>query len=262
MWIATLSVINICIGSFLWSEGAKRSGVLMLGIISILSPLWVYVASILMLHDKMSKRTIIAASISIAGTAVLVLGPVMSDNSGLGSLYGPLLVLAGNMVSSFSIVASKKTLSRVDPLAFTAIQNIFGAMPLVVIMIVSGSWQQLLHLSVQVYGAILLLITTNGALTFYLWNYGMRRVHADIVAEQNYIQTLLICSLAVALGEKVSLSFVAGSSLVIIGTIANHAHIHRVWWMHQVGILHSDIKKFLRAPHLAFQYIVEKNEQL
>jgi drug/metabolite transporter (DMT)-like permease len=154
---------------------------------------------------------------------------------------------------------SKKSLKKVDPLQFTVLENLFGALPLLGMMFWSKSWLAFGHASVASIIALALLSTTNGAGAFLLFNYGVKRVHSDAAAEQNYIQTLLVCALAVALGEHASMSFLIGGVLVILGTMINHSHIHKIWWLHHLGALQSDMKKVLRAPELAFEYVASKH---
>jgi type III secretory pathway component EscT len=57
------------------------------------------------------------------------------------------------------------------------------------------------------------------------------------------------------LGEQITLFFVAGAALVIIGLLISHNKIHPVYIAHKLRAEIGTVQSILKAPKRAYEYI-------
>lgn len=257
-YIFMLSAIGLGGSNGLWALGAQHSSLMAAGLLGLLSPIFTYLFAALLLRETMSPRAKFGASLAFGGTALLVY-MTSSGGGGTNTFLGPLLIVISNALGALFVVISKKLLAHIDPAQFSSLQLIFVGVPFTVVMIATGSYGAIVHISRVSLIALIILCTTNGGLAWVLENYALKRVHGSVLAEQGYLDVLIVSLISIFIaGEVLNLNILAGGALILLGSIISHQHISKVWALHKLKTSEKAIGRALREAGLALERLVGK----
>jgi len=128
-----------------------------------------------------------------------------------------LLALAAALLSSVATIFARQGLRGSDPYTGAWINMIVGAVGLWIVVLVSGGVGQVSTRSLLLFTAAGLIGTVGGRLTRFL---AIARVGATITAAVSSVTPLIASFLAILLlGEHVTLPILAGTAVIVIGTV-------------------------------------------
>jgi drug/metabolite transporter (DMT)-like permease len=125
------SILSISLGNTVLLMGIERIPSINASLISLLSPLLLFILSVEFLKERLSMRTFIGILIAFAGAAIVIGKPWEATDSNqmiLGSLFVVLSVLC-DVVATLML---KPLLKRVHPYQLTSLHLIWGIIPIAI----------------------------------------------------------------------------------------------------------------------------------
>jgi probable blue pigment (indigoidine) exporter len=178
------------------------------------SPLAVMALAALVIGERAGVARIAAASVGIAGVALLVLrSPGQLDTLGLVAAF------ASVVVSALGFVLIKRWTPPVDMLTLVSWQLVAGGLALLpVTLLVEGAPP---HLDLPAVGGYLWLMVAGTGVAYWCWFTGLRAMPAGAVSLIGLINPVVGTVLGVALaGEAFGWVEAAGMLLVLGGVVA------------------------------------------
>jgi drug/metabolite transporter (DMT)-like permease len=260
--IALSAIIGKGVGGVLFVMATTKTPLLTLGILDLLEPVWILALASLLHQEKITKRSIISSAICMSGAGVLIMSKVggsAGDTDVSYGLSGPIMAIAGTMLGVCSLVVSKRLLRKMDPMQFTALQMMFCGAPFLLYSGVTGNLGVLGNLPKSGLIALLLTITTNGALVFWLHNRGVKAASMTIVSQQAYIALATIAIISVVfLKEPLTKYSVLGCTLVLVGSLIGQPRSTMLSLLHHAEFEAKHVASALRHPELSLKQILAK----
>lgn len=214
--LALFSLFGVVFNQVLFVEGLSRTTPIHSSLINTSIPVLTLVFATLAGREGVTARKVGALAMAFVGV-MFVLRP---DRAGLDSrlFVGDLLTLANATSFSLFLVISKRVLSRIDPLAATALLFSFGSVGILALgggplvradlgLVTSTAWW-----------AALFVIIGPTAGTYLLNYWALARVDSSMVALFIYLQPLIAGLLSVTLrGERPELTTLFGGALICVG---------------------------------------------
>ncbi len=235
----TGETLNVFIYGFLTST--VTLGLLFLGydkttaltgtLLSAAAPIFVAIAGILFLRERVTKIERIGLSIAFVGTAVTVLEPVFKGNghSLVSSLEGNLLVVASLLVGVILSVQSKLLLrNHSSPSMLTHTSFLIGFLTITPITIYYHNIPEivstLMTAPLPAHLGVWFMAFLSGTLAYTLWHKGQKAIEISEVSVFTYLYPIWATPLSVFwLGETITPGFIAGAMIIALGVaIAEH----------------------------------------
>lgn len=220
LFIVLLAFIgfNIHIGAFLW--GLKLAPSINAPIIGSAAPIFIIIGSIAFLREKVIKKTIIGAAISLIGVILIVIRPLLEESGDTGMLAGNLLLVIGTI----SVVVYTLMLKKIDS-SYSSITLTFWTFAVAAILFLpTVAWETQGNLSTVLdigtkgfigvaYGALL-----SSLAAYLLYTFALKKIPASEAGVSLYLDPVVAVLIAVPLlGEAITPAYILGSVLVFIG---------------------------------------------
>jgi drug/metabolite transporter (DMT)-like permease len=223
--LATIGVLLLCAGNGMvaWGEQYTPTGIAALIVASV--PLWVMLLE-RMLHpsERLSARGICGLLVGIAGIGLL-LWPKIVETLRAGGLssHRELVGAAGLMLASVSwslgSIFSRHWQTRLEPIAATGWEMIFGAIANFTVALIFGQPQRA-HWSARGLGAIAYLVVFGSWVGFTAYVWLLKHVPTTKVATYAYVNPIVAVLLGwMILHERVD-GYVLAGTAVIVGAVA------------------------------------------
>jgi drug/metabolite transporter (DMT)-like permease len=166
--------------------------------------------------EPLSARRTLGIVCAVAGVGWALAGD--AGIAGRSTLAGDLVMLAAAVVGAVYGIASRATLARMEPMAFTLQTAAVGLVTLAAACLVTGRLSALPVLAPAAWLGILYLGLVAGAVAFWLWNLGLARTSATNVAVSVTVNPLAAMLFgALLLAEPLTANLFAGLLLVATG---------------------------------------------
>ena len=214
--LALFSLFGVAINQVCFVEGLHRTTATHSAIINTSIPVVTLLFAVLLGRESFDWRK--GTSLALALTGVLMV--VRPDRASFGesTLAGDLLTLANGTSYAFFLVISKRLISRVDPLAATAVLMGFGAIAVTAWgapALVTFEWRTV-PAATWMNAAFIILGPTAGA--YFLIYWALARAEPSLVALFIYLQPLIAGLLAVVrLHERVRTLTIVGAVVLFSG---------------------------------------------
>lgn len=198
-------------------------------IIASSGPVFLFLLSVVFLHEKPIKKVFLGMMISFLGVLVIILSPLVADGRNLviGEIQGNLFFVLAMMGAVLNTIFNKEVLKRVNPYLVTGIAFLFGAvtfLPFVPAELQKWSFAQL---NLNGWVGIIFGVFFSSALAYFLSNEGIRKINAEEVGLFTYIDPVVAVLIAIPLvGEYPNLYFFLGSLLVFGGIFLAEGRLH------------------------------------
>ncbi len=178
-----------------------------------LVPLETFALAILQRQERFRIQGLVGALISLGGVILVVFDQLDSDVP-LGSM---LLIIAGTLFIAESAIVVK-SIPRADPYATNGVAMLSGGAVLLTASLVTGeTWHVPSQASTWV--ALAYLVVLGSIALFGLYLFALRRWTASAVSYTTLLMPLVTLPIAaVLLSEPVTVPFLAGSAVAILGT--------------------------------------------
>jgi drug/metabolite transporter (DMT)-like permease len=184
-----------------------------------LTPLGVYLYSLLRGRERLSLRTFVGIAIAFLGVGILLLGRGL--RAAMGPLVGDLLILGAVIAWVIYTAEGKALTAEHGPVRATAWTMIASALLILPIAPVAIHRSGLLAISGVAVGSILYLAFLTSVVAYLLWYFALSRMEASKVAVFANLQPVVTAIGAWALqGEKLTWEIGVGGVLVLLGVRA------------------------------------------
>lgn len=203
--------------------GMENSSVLEAGLITMSSPLIVSTAGVYFLHEHITKREKIGMAIAIIGTALTILGPLVTNGHSELKFTGNLMVFGYVISTLVTTLIVKKLLKKdVNPMTMTNISFIIGFISFASVVLYNSELQytiyNILHTPPAFHAGVVYMAVISGTLAFYLSNKAQKSIEIGEQSLFAYLYPVFSLPLAVLwLGEKIMPIHIIGGVIIIIG---------------------------------------------
>ncbi len=230
-WLEILLVgfFGVTINISFFFLGLPRSTSINVPVIASSGPVFIYLFSIIFLHEKPKYKVFSGMMVALFGVLVIILSPVLGNGTGLnlGKVGGNVFFLIATFGTVFQIIFGKDILKKVNPCQVTAISFLFGSMTFLPLMITELDSWGFHQLNGQGILGIIFGVFFSSAVAYFLFYYGMSKIKAQEVGLFTYIDPIVAALIAMPLlGEYPDLYFFIGALLIFSGIFIAEKRIH------------------------------------
>ena len=182
------------------------------------STIFVALLSPIFLKERLDSKGTAAVVLSFVGVSLVVLSTagVAMDLSAL-NLFGCSLSLLGAIAAASYAIIGRRLMSALDALSVTLIGSLLGAVLLTVAVAVTSGFDQIARASPMTWALVGYWGIFSG-LAYVMFYYSLKKLEATKASSFIYLSPLFAVTLSIAiLGEQMTILFVAGMALVLLG---------------------------------------------
>jgi len=213
--------------------GFERTTALDGTILSALAPIFIVLAGVFFLKERVTKLETLGLVIAIAGSIVMISQPILEGSAfAQKNLLGNLLIILSDIVWTVYIIASKKEFKKHSPFVITAVSFITGLVAILPFALYEQlaivDWQKsvLLYMSPQplfwlnpagLWG-LLYMVIFSSIIGYFAFESGLKSIEASEASLFAYLQPIFAAPAAVFwLGERITLPFLIGAGIIALG---------------------------------------------
>jgi drug/metabolite transporter (DMT)-like permease len=204
------------VNQLLFFYGLARTSAAHGALMYAMTPLGVYVTSLLRGHERPSRRAAAGIATAFVGVVVLLLGRGLA--SAQGSLVGDLLILAAVVAWVLYTTEGRPFAASHGPLRATAWSMVAAMLLMLPLAPFVMRPMETLNASLTAQGCVLYLGLLTSVVAYLIWYYALSKVPASKVAIFSNLQPAATAVAAWALlGEALHWALAVGGVLVIAG---------------------------------------------
>ncbi len=217
--LALLAVSGVTLFYLAQYTGIKMAGADIAAIFAcFLSPIFIAVASTVILKERISKGQVSGIGFAAVGTLVVVLGGSISVQFSSDFVYGSIVLFATPILWAFYTLLGKRTIEKYNPILVLTYVTVFGGLLLLPFSVADGSVRLVLSLSLSSWLAIAYLSVTCTLIGYYIWFYAVEKVGATVTSSFLFAEPLVTVFLAALLvAEKITVPITVGALLIFAG---------------------------------------------
>jgi len=220
--VATLPGIAFGVDLACFFSGVNHTPIAHAEFITALTPLVLVPVAAITLRERVSRRTVVAGAVALAGVALIL----STAPAGGTSYLGDLLVLAAMATWVVHLMTARTARSRLDTADYMAVMSTAAAATTLLIALTTGEGAAVTGLAPRGWILVVLLALTAGVVSHGLIAWAQRRVPVSTISMLQLAQPGLgVLWAATFLGEPVAGSQLLGMAIVLgaVGTIARFA---------------------------------------
>jgi drug/metabolite transporter (DMT)-like permease len=180
--------------------------------------IFIALLSALLLKEELSKKRVTGISLSFFGVIIIVLSNLQYEQFNLNNIFifGSILILLSALCWAVYSIVGKQLLQTYDALTVTTYAFGLGTLfyiPIIFTDIISTIG----NLSVNGWLAIFYLAILCSAFGYIGWYYALKKIDASKAAVFLNLIPLFAIIMSFFLGEKISIIFLIGATLIIYG---------------------------------------------
>ncbi len=232
--ILFLGLSGVTINITFFFLGLKNAPSINAPIIASAGPIFLALASLLFLHERLNLKKISGMLISLLGVLIIVGSPFLEKNidhlteqQSLSSMLGNLYFVIATLAAVVHTILNKKVADKYSPLVITWWMFTIGAVSFFPMFINEALMGSLNHLNFQgifglLYGSLL-----SSLVGYSLYAWSMSRIDACEIGLFAYIDPVIAAMIAIPLlGETITPMFILGSFFVFGGIFCAEGRIH------------------------------------
>ena len=195
-------------------------------VINATSPVFVAIAGIYFLKEKVTSRELLGLIVSFIGTLVIVIQPLLEGQKLFsGSVLGNFLVLAGTVSWVGYVVITKKQLKhKITPLVLTTNMFVVGFITMSIILFYLNTPSQITtyfqNASLTAHACVVYMAYISGALAYFLYQKAQKLIEVSEANIVLYLAPVFTIPLSYFwLGERITLPFAIGSLIIVAGVV-------------------------------------------
>ena len=218
-----LSLLCIPLNQFFFLSGIKLSFASHSGIIYSLNPVYAYVIAVVLRYEKFYYRKLFAILLTVVGIFFIFYEGFLSSSISGEVLKGDILLLFAVLTFSMYLTIGKKTIDKYGALKTSTFVFLTGSVFYIPLFIYDLPNFTLEHLTYKgIIGFIYLSIVV-AYLAYFVWYYALRSIAVSKLTTLSNISPLLTVLFSIIfLGEHISLYFIIGSAITLIGVFIMH----------------------------------------
>ena len=222
-----ISIISVTVQIPLLFFGLELSPSINAPIIISSGPIFLIVASVIFLKEKLKYKVLIGTLVSLLGVLAIILRPFLEGGlTGFGVL-GNFLIFAATLCGVVQAIILKEITVKNNPLTVTFWMFLIGSIPLIPAVIWESNSFNLLEINMQgaiglIYGIILAAV-----LAHYFLAFGIKYIKASEVGIFTYVDPIATIIVAVPLlHEAITFPYLIGAALVFLGIFIAEGRLH------------------------------------
>jgi len=213
--------------------GFERTSALDGTILSALAPIFIVLAGVFFLKEKVSKLEALGLAVAIAGSVVMVSQPLL-EGGGFAqrNLTGNILIIVSDIVWTAYVVLSKVEFKKHSPFIITAVSFFTGLIAIFPVALIEQlaiiDWQKSVYLPTQSlfyfnpagFWGLLYMVILSSVVAYFAFELGLKLIEASEATLFAYLQPIFAAPVAVFwLGEKITPPFLLGAGIIAIGVV-------------------------------------------
>ncbi|HEX8932148.1 MAG TPA: DMT family transporter, partial [Patescibacteria group bacterium] len=222
-----LAFVGITLNITFFFLGLRLTTSINVPIINAAAPIFLIFGSVWYLHEKIKLKVLIGTLLSMIGLLIIILEPLLSTGPD-GSIVGNLLVLLSVLSAVIYTLLLKKF-----RLPYPALTIVFWTFFLGSLFFLPAFLSEALilhpfaHMNSRSFIGIGFGAIFSSALAYFLYNFGVEYIDGAEIGIFYYLEPIATILVALPLlGEKITLLYILGSIIVLIGIFIAEAHIH------------------------------------
>lgn len=223
--ILLISFLTTTLNLGLLFLGTNLTTALDQSIISASSPILVILGGWLILKEHITKREQVGILITILGTIIITVQPLLHPTGEQGNLLGNILIFGSNFAwVGYALLAKKALRQGISPFNLTFASFIVGfvtCLPLAFLEVKNVNLiAPIAKISLSAHLAVFYMAALSGGLAYYLYTKAQKTIETSEASLFIYLQPIFTAPVAFFwLGEKFTWIFVLGSLVVAAGVI-------------------------------------------
>lgn len=222
-----LSLFGISIHITFYFLGLEKTQSISAPMIASSGPIFLYIFSIFLLHEKSHPKVILGILVSLIGV-LLIIGQPLIEEEFAHHFFGNLLIIVSTLAAVAHTIISKEIITRYNPIKITFWAFLIGSatfFPMFVWDLFSKNPFSTINasgISGILYGMLL-----SSAVAYTLFEFGVKYLKAQDVGVFTYINPIAALLVAVPLlQETVTPIFIIASILVFFGIFIAEGRLH------------------------------------
>lgn len=197
-------------------------------IIASAGPIFMILLSIRILHEHPRHKVISGTALSLIGVMVIIFRSIYEIKFAFGEVAGNMLYLSATLLSVFHAISAKKLLEKYPSMLLTWVYFMITSLLFAPFFIREVTEVGFLpNLDVRGIVGIMVGIFLTSTLAHSLYIFGISKIEANEIGIFSYIDPVAAIIIALPLlGEKITLSYLFGSTLVFLGIFIAEGRIH------------------------------------
>lgn len=223
-----LSLCGITFNITFFFLGLKISSAIDAPIIASAGPVFTFFLALIFLKEKFRLKKLLGMLLALFGVILIVIQPILEKSSD-ASVLGNLFFILATFGAVAQAIFGKKIYSNHNFILVTFLSFIIGTLTFIPMALYEylkyPEWIAILDyrgLTGIIFGAVL-----SSTVAYTLFGYGLSKIQASEVAIFSYIDPIVAVLIAIPLlGEKITLAYILGSTLVLSGIYFAEKRIH------------------------------------
>lgn len=225
-----LSLTGITFNISFFFFGLKYAPSINAPMIASSGPIFLYILSIFVLHEKPHLKILVGTIISLIGVLIIIGQPLLSIQTDFKVLLGNLFFLLAMFGAVGHAIFSKEILKKYKPITITFWSFFIGSLTFLPLFIGENIQQNFLTtLDYRGIFGLIFGIFLSSFLAYLLFEWGISKIPAQEIGVYTYIDPVIATLIAIPLlGEKITVLFIIGSILIFAGIYIaeNRLHYH------------------------------------
>lgn len=221
--IAPLGILGITLTLSFIFLGLERTTALDASVLVAIAPIFICVAGVLFLKEKITRLEMIGITLAFTGTIIMIAQPLLEGTTfAARNLIGNLLIIISNLAWTAYVILSKEEFKKHSPFIITATSFFTGLLTILPLALAEQGinlfhYQPLLFSSGAIWGVIYMSLFSS-VIAYFTFALGLRLIEASEASLFAYLQPIFAAPLAVFwLGEKITFPFILGASIIVLG---------------------------------------------
>jgi drug/metabolite transporter (DMT)-like permease len=207
--------------------GFERTTALDGTILASLAPIFIVLAGVFFLKEKVTKIEATGLAIAIAGSVVMISQPLLEGGVfAQKNLIGNLLIIVSDLVWTAYVILSKVEFKKHSPFIITAASFFTGLVAIFPLAILEN------RLQIPNYSALwglLYMVILSSVVAYFAFEAGLRLIEASEATLFAYLQPIFAAPVAIFwLGEKITPPFLMGAAIIALGIFLSEFRRPRV----------------------------------
>lgn len=224
------SFFGISINIAFFFMGLQRAESINAPIIASSGPLFLFLLSVMFLHEKFRKKVLTGLFLSLVGVLFIVASPILFDGrtiSDKNAFEGNIMYVIATISAVIMPLVFRNVLRKINVYVVIFIGFIFASITFAPFMIIELQKWNFTDLNSAGIIGIIFGVVFSSAIAYYLFYYGIGKIATQEVGVFTYIDPVIAVLIAIPLlNEYPNLYFFIGSFLVFVGIYISEGRIH------------------------------------
>lgn len=216
--ILALEIFGTPLSLLVLYEGLSKTSALEASLIATTGPIFVTIGGIIFLKEKEESREWIGLTLSLIGTLILVLEPIINGNNHVVtfSISGNLLVILYNLMWAIYLIIAKKLYKNLPKIFISSITYPIALLFFTILLRLTDNPTPLTLLQIpEVIFAALYMSTLGSVIAFTLYMYGQNLIEASEASLFSYLNGIIAIPIAFLLLHEVPTSLMFTAMILI-----------------------------------------------